>query len=308
MLTHLGVLWQEPDLLSEAEQIVATLFPLIEQDEQLDMISGAAGCIASLLCLYTHRPSPTTLAAATLCGDRLVARAQPMAHGLGWRWRSENFEEIPLAGFSHGAAGIASALLELADVTGEQRFTKTALAGLAYERSLFLPDEGTWLDLRRATESAADNYQLCAWCHGAPGVGLARLRSLRHLDNDAIRTEIDIALNTTLAKGFGQNHSLCHGDLGNLDLLLQASRTLDAPHWKAHVSRLSATILESMAKHGWLCGVPGGLETPGLMTGLAGIGYGVLRLAEPAHIPSVLALEPPTLKRLSPKPHAPATV
>jgi Lanthionine synthetase C-like protein len=37
-----------------------------------------------------------------------------------------------------------------------------------------------------------------------------------------------------------------------------------------------------------------GVESPGLMTGLAGIGYGLLRLAEPTRVPSVLVLTPPT--------------
>ena len=39
----------------------------------------------------------------------------------------------------------------------------------------------------------------------------------------------------------------------------------------------------------------GGVETPGLMVGLAGIGYELLRLADPAVIPSILLLEPPPL-------------
>lgn len=40
-------------------------------------------------------------------------------------------------------------------------------------------------------------------------------------------------------------------------------------------------------------GVPFNVETPGLMTGLAGIGYGLLRLADPQNVPSVLLLELP---------------
>ncbi len=102
-----------------------------------------------------------------------------------------------------------------------------------------------------------------------------------------------MALRTTLAQGFGGNHSLCHGDLGNLELLLQASQVLPDPQWKAQTERIASAILESIDQHGWLCGVPLGVETPGLMTGLAGIGYGLLRLAEPERVPSVLTLEPP---------------
>ncbi|MFL6196078.1 MAG: hypothetical protein ACJ75H_18005 [Thermoanaerobaculia bacterium] len=32
---------------------------------------------------------------------------------------------------------------------------------------------------------------------------------------------------------------------------------------------------------------------PGLLTGLAGIGYGLLRAADPEHVPSVLLLDLP---------------
>ncbi len=38
----------------------------------------------------------------------------------------------------------------------------------------------------------------------------------------------------------------------------------------------------------WRCATPLAVETPGLMTGLAGIGYQLLRLADPASVPSVL--------------------
>ena len=57
--------------------------------------------------------------------------------------------------------------------------------------------------------------------------------------------------------------------------------------WRPSRSKVSAGTAGFAAS-------PSGVETPGLMTGLAGIGYGLLRLAEPRRTPSVLALEPPT--------------
>ncbi len=294
-LTHLGVLWAEPGLLAEAEEIVELLPALIEKDEKLDIINGAAGCLGSLISLYRCQRSQRTLAAAIQCGDHLIAHAQPMDHGIGW---SIGTNTRPLSGFSHGTAGIAWALLELSALTDEDRFRTAALDAIAYERSLFCPEAGNWLDLRMDETSGNavnDDQHTCmtAWCNGAPGIGLARLRSLPHLDDSEIRAEINTALKTTLAQGFGMNHSLCHGDLGNLELLLQASVTLDNPQWRHQVNRFTAIILESINQHGWLCGVPLGVETPGLMTGLAGIGYGLLRLVEPTRVPSVLVLEPP---------------
>ncbi len=296
-LAHLAILWNEPALLTEAETLVELLSDLIAKDEHLDIIGGAAGCLNSLISLYRCRPSQRTLAAAIQCGEQIISQAKTMDQGIGWV--KPGGGEIPLSGFSHGVAGIASALLELSALTGDSRFRTTALAAIEYERSLFRPEVGNWPDLRDFSSSILadkdDNQPICmtAWCHGAPGIGLGRLRSLPHLDDSEIRAEIDTALKTTLAQGFGLNHSLCHGDLGNLELLLQASLTFDNPQWHNQVNRLASIILESINQHGWLCGVPLRVETPGLMTGLAGIGYGLLRLAEPTQVPSVLVLEPP---------------
>jgi type 2 lantibiotic biosynthesis protein LanM len=295
-LTQLGTLWDDRALLAEAEALVALLPTLIAQDDHLDVMGGAAGCIGGLLALHHRSPSTRTLAVALACGEHLVARAQPMPHGVGW-WNRHIPTTQPMTGFSHGAAGVAWALLELAAAIGDERFRATALEGIAYERSLFSPHEGNWADLRDpAILGRGDDERsgfMTAWCHGAPGVGLGRLRSLRHLDDTTVRAEIEAALQTTLAHGFGHNHSLCHGDLGNLEVLLQADETFDDPHWRAQVDRIAAITLDNIDEHGWRCGVPLGVETPGLMTGLAGIGYGLLRLAEPLRVPAVLALAPP---------------
>ena len=42
-----------------------------------------------------------------------------------------------------------------------------------------------------------------------------------------------------------------------------------------------------------MCSSESALSPPGLMVGLAGIGYGLLRLAYPEQVPSVLVLAPP---------------
>lgn len=301
-LTHLGMLWNRPALLSEAEELVQALTPLIPDDKNFDIIAGAAGCIGGLISLYHCKPSQNTLAAAIQCGDHLIAKAQPMKQGIGWIITGH--VEKALSGFSHGVAGIAWALIQLSALTGEKRFHQAAIEAINYERSLFCPDLRNWLDLRDYTKMNDRNNQdqqdqhhcMTAWCHGAPGIGLARLRMLPYLDNLAIRAEIDTAIKTTLEQGFGFNHSLCHGDLGNLELLLQASLIFKDPQLQIKVNHLTAVTLESIDKHGWLCGVPLNVETPGLMTGIAGIGYELLRLAAPERIPSVLVLEPPKVK------------
>ena len=302
LLSHLGSLWNEPALYREAEEVVKLIPAMLAHDKQLDMVGGSAGCIAALLSLYSVAPSPTTLATAIRCGDHLIEQAHPMKAGTGWLSKDE---DAPLTGMAHGSAGIALNLLRLAAATGEERFRRVALEAIEYERSLFSPKRQNWPDLRRIVMAkrlapadgqalSEDDYPyMVAWCHGASGIGLARLASLPFVDDQTTREEIDAALNITLSEGFGKNHSLCHGDMGNLDLVLTAARRFPNPDLQTSLERHISALLDSADRQGWITGVPQGVETPGLMIGLAGIGYELLRLAAPEQVPSVLLLAPP---------------
>jgi type 2 lantibiotic biosynthesis protein LanM len=291
---HLGSLWQDGALLAEAEGFAGRLAERVETDESLDIIDGSAGGALALLALEACRPSAKTLGAAARCGERLLAKAREAGQGVGWMTGAPS--KVPLAGMSHGAAGIAWALLSLAARTGDPRFREAARRGIAYERGLFSAERGTWPDLRDFEGDPAGDGRfeyMTAWCHGAAGIGLARLACLRHLDDPLIRGEIDVALRTTRAEGFGWSHTLCHGDLGNLELLAEAGRTLADPYWRGEAERVGSALLETTRRHGRICANPVGVESPGLMTGLAGVGYGFLRLAGPARVPCLLTLAPP---------------
>lgn len=158
---------------------------------------------------------------------------------------------------------------------------------------MFSLENQNWPDLRdlesvaNSGQSTSDGqaHYMTTWCHGASGIGLGRLASLKYIDDAIIRDEITTALKTTITQGFGLTHSLCHGDLGNLDVLLLADQILHDPQHHEQVERLVPMILDSIDTHGWITGIPTGIESPGLMTGIAGIGYELLRLAETEKIP-----------------------
>ncbi|HEY4592362.1 MAG TPA: lanthionine synthetase LanC family protein, partial [Thermoanaerobaculia bacterium] len=99
--------------------------------------------------------------------------------------------------------------------------------------------------------------------------------------------------------GFGWCHPLCHGDLGALELILEAERALDAPGLDGERDRGLVQLLASLDQHGFLSGLPGHVEAPGLMDGLAGLGFGLLRQAFPDRVPSVLLLDPPVASGLN---------
>lgn len=314
LFTHLSGLWRDSALLQEVATLLPSFVEQIEHDEHYNLVSGAAGGIVSLLNLYAVAPSDQILCAAIQCGEHLLTHAQAMPQGVGWRAKGQ---QAPLTGFAYGAAGIAWSLLKLAAASGRERFREAALEALVYERSLFSSQRCNWLDLRRQpagdssppgpvapAQSPKERYGL-SWSYGAPGIALGRLASLPYLDDPVIHTELDVALRTTLSQGFGYvhahigpNHSLAYGDGGNLETVLLAAQILNTPQLHVHLQRLTASFLESMQRHGWVMGTPLNVETPGLLIGLAGIGYQCLRLAQPENVPSILTLDaPPALLR-----------
>jgi type 2 lantibiotic biosynthesis protein LanM len=287
---HLFHLWQDESFLAEARSTACRLAEIAESDQHLDVIQGSAGSIVPLLSLYALTGSAQPLETARHLGDRLLQLARPWDGGIGWLGALAPTR--PLTGFAHGGAGFAWALAELFSVTGEPAYSRAALQAAAYERGYFSPELGNWEDLRRASQERDVRYMV-AWCYGACGIGMSRLRLQEHLDDAEIRAEAHTALDTTYRSGFGSNHSLCHGDMGSLELLLQASRRLPDAIWKVRLAERTAQTLASAEQSGWRCGVPLDVETPGLMDGLAGIGYGFLRLSQPDRIPAVMILEGP---------------
>jgi type 2 lantibiotic biosynthesis protein LanM len=290
-LTHLGVIWHDHSLFAEAESLLNGLPELIDHDGSFDVIGGSAGLALALWGLSQYRPSGHLLEIAQGCGERLIRCAQPAERGVGWLCGRQ--ATTMLTGFAHGNAGIACALLKIAEMTGGMHFGKTALDALEYERSLFSEEHGNWPDLREGSEGEF----AIAWCHGAPGIALSRLCALDNLEDPRLRDEIDVALNATFTGGFGGNHTLCHGDLGNADILLYAAEVLGMPAWRDRAHQIVAAVLCN--NDTWVCGNPLGVESPGLMTGIAGIGYALLRFADPDRIPSVLSLEPPVWRNES---------
>jgi type 2 lantibiotic biosynthesis protein LanM len=289
--SHLASLWGRTDLATPNDEMLDALSELVEHDVHLDLIGGAAGLILGLTSLPRSEMPEKAIHLMRRCGDRLVETAQSMPGGAAWSTAISG--GALLAGFSHGCAGIAFGLLQLAEICGDIRYRRLALEGIRYERSLYSPEERNWPDLRNSRGRGERHAKyMVAWCHGAVGIGLGRLACLPFLDDAAVHDEIQVAIQTTLAGGFGGNHSLCHGDLGNLDFLLQAALQLEDGQLMSQVRNAAAGVFHDLDRDGCKCGVPMGAETPGLMTGISGIGYALLRLAEPERVPSLLALSP----------------
>jgi type 2 lantibiotic biosynthesis protein LanM len=264
-----------------------------------DIVSGSAGIIPVMLKIHGRYGQDFLLDVVFQHGEMLLESANRSEDG--WSWKTiQGPEQRDLTGFSHGAAGIAWAFLELHKKFNEQKFLQAAQEALRYERRWFDPQQENWPDFRFDGEAGSAPGFSAAWCHGAPGIGLSRVRAYQILQDATCRAEAEAALRTTtrtlqaaLQSGQG-NYSLCHGNCGNAELLIYASDVLP------HNDRLK--IIREVAEDGvrkyrmernpWPCGVLNGGETPNLMLGLAGIGYFYLRMHDRKKVPSVLIVGP----------------
>ena len=137
-----------------------------------------------------------------------------------------------------------------------------------------------------------------AWCRAAAGIGLARLRAHELTGYSVYKEEANIAIPTSgdalqaHHSGAYVIYSLCLGQFGNAELLLDAALRLDEDQWLALPTAIASEAASRIegGRLPWPCGVTGAGETPGLMLGLAGIGHFYLRLHDARKAPSLLTI------------------
>lgn len=286
-LVRVSTFLDEPTLL-EAARRTARLITAeqIAADKKLDVLAGTAGAALGLLALHRVAPDHDILERAVACGQHLLKQRVPSEAGFrSWPTAKGKL----LSGFSHGAAGIAYALLRLYEATGNTDFLDAAREGIAYENSLYVADAGNWLDLRPEGEPSF----MMGWCNGAPGIGLGRMGGLPQLDTASIRADIEAAVGTTQHSNKGLD-LVCCGRMGRVELLLEAAERLGRPELVETARQQASSVLRRKEKRGaYLIHslLPDGVYDPSFFRGTAGIGYELLRLAHPGRLPSVLLFE-----------------
>ncbi|MEO7261973.1 MAG: type 2 lanthipeptide synthetase LanM family protein [Jatrophihabitantaceae bacterium] len=267
-LVRLGV--GDEDGLERAVALAELLPAAVAASAEPDLLVGAAGSITALLMLAEQTADSRWLEQAGAVGDRLVAAASWSAGTA--RWLSPRAPD-GLGGFAHGSTGIGWSLARLSVLTGNAAFAKTAEAAFAFEESLYQPAQGNWRDLRELAASPP------AWCHGAVGIGLAAadLMRLGFSDPAAQSGIIRRAAAACWNLGMGWNHSLCHGDLGCWELL-QTAFDLHLEPAGLQLEEVAGQLLAGIDKHGPVSGLARDAFSPGLLPGLSGVAYQLLRM------------------------------
>ncbi len=300
---RIGMLLGEDRLLNRGRQLIKKV-NLLSRDErrfEFDFLSGKAGAIAALIMIWDLVGDEFLLDFAVRLGDELLRSAHVDAYGGSWRSLSSGYRQN-LTGFAHGAAGVAFALVELFRATGDSRYRKTAEQSFDYERHWFNAAAGNWPDFREFARGGGRSRPplrfSTTWCHGAPGIALSRLRAYEVFKEPRYKTEAIAALQTTcrstkgwLNSGTG-DYCLCHGLLGNADILLSGWQIL-GPEFDDGLRTARAVANARIARDGEedisrTCGIES-YERPGLMLGMAGMGHYYLRMYKHSTL-SVLSL------------------
>ncbi|MGH6770255.1 MAG: type 2 lanthipeptide synthetase LanM family protein [Xanthobacteraceae bacterium] len=288
-LTVMSNLLPDNELLADAE-VAAEQFTddLIAADRHLDVMGGSAGAILCLLRLYRQNQSSDVLGRATKCGRHLLAQHRAGPEGLR-SWSVPGSGQRPLNGMSHGAAGFAYALASLASATGQEEFADAARECIAFENSSYNADRNNWPDLRNSSNPAWP----CQWCHGAIGVGLARIAMTKSgmPDLKVLTTDLHNAIAGAERGWPGRLDTLCCGTLGAIEFFCEAGDALGRGDLRELASQRLMAVVETATSTGdyrWNSGTS--RFNLGLFRGLAGAGYTILRQVD-RPLPNVLIWE-----------------
>jgi lantibiotic modifying enzyme len=163
---------------------------------------------------------------------------------------------------------------------------------MRFERRLYSPRTGRWPDRRPGIDARRARTTTLALCNGTPGIGLARLAALTLVEAPEVRDDLEAALRTCEEAPLRDIDHLCCGNFGRLEVQLVASVRLSRPALRRAALEKAARLVERASRRGGFSLLDGdarGVSNPALFLGTSGIGYGLLRLAAPERVPSILS-------------------
>ncbi|NML51041.1 type 2 lantipeptide synthetase LanM [Streptomyces sp. R302] len=229
--------------------------------------SGTAGGLVALLAGHRAVGGTETWRTARACADRLV---ELLAAG-----RLRGRPDV-----ATGLAGAGWALLRFAEAGGGNHARRAGLAAL------------------REAVGGDPAGRSGAWCRGRAGIALAVLDGAGALDDPLLARWARETVDVVARGGPSGDDSLCHGESGLLELLGHGALPEARPHWVRRAGALLAAVEEA----GPVCGTPDRVAHPGLLTGLAGVGHGLLRAGFPDQVPPALLLRPAVRASAAPGP------
>ncbi|MDN4495530.1 type 2 lanthipeptide synthetase LanM family protein [Ureibacillus aquaedulcis] len=273
-------LFNDEHLFESVKKTIKHYVEMSKHDRIFDIIGGSSGALNMLMHMYQETHDEEFLKSALVCSNHLYNNTVLLEEDqLGW---ISVQNDGPMTGYSHGNAGILSALSRVNKVVSDERFRDVIKKGLAFERSYYDEKSRNW-------KTPGKENAVIAWCHGAPGILLSRLKLKENgYIDEMIDTEIEIALDTTLREGFGNNRSYCHGDYGQLEILMYANEILQSEELAEKINLIQQQLITILKEEEWKYGVSRGTDAKGLLVGLSGIGMGLLKQLNRNSTPNII--------------------
>lgn len=298
-----GSIMGRDDLVIAAKRRLLAVPPdVVDADDRFDLMSGTAGFLAALTCLPAPMVCEEVRRRAVHAGRHLVSASRRAAGRLtGWVTLPGTPDRF-LSGMSHGLSGIGMSLRRAGELFNEPSFVRLASESFDLEDTYFDHSTGNWRMHRDARDlGAGEPRQQCSWCHGAPGIAMARLpRQMRTTEMRSTAAENAVIATIRAVLEESPLDHLCCGTLGRLAILHDAAVAWEDKALLRFTRRhlRLATGLARSRGHWRLCGSS---DSPfwnvGLYQGSSGIGYELMRVGLRMALPSVLAWQPAPLTR-----------
>lgn len=263
-----------------------------------DLLSGQAGILLAVSHVYAHTKETSLLHTIDGILNRLVAGAH-IAH-TGFKWDTFKHSYDSLTGFSHGASGIAFALLQAGRYFGATGLQYLAEQAYQYEASYIDKQTGNYMDLRVGAErmrNIRESYEhdlhewplsafrhtmsgISSWAHGAAGCAISRLFAYEATHEQVYVQQARQALAYSWQYYLQQqyiDYSLCSGYGGIAAAFKQAAKTLREPVWHTRALHIATAAIDYYNKHHtYNSKLQQNVVDHGLFSGLAGVGYWLL--------------------------------
>ncbi len=259
-----------------------------------DLFNGTAGRLRFHLLLWDETHEQEQLQHALVCGEQLLATAIKSNKQEAFWQISEGDGDLNVSaqpGYAHGVAGIADALLDLYEATGDERFLPLIKGAALWLQQQAIPVMDNESGLSWPREVGGEPHP-SYWCHGSTGIGrfflhCARCNVVSDAGSIAARAAHTVIHTTRWA-----SPTQCHGLAGNCEFLLDMYQTTGDSAYLSDAFLLGG-LLETFVQeqHGYTVFSSDSPTTftPDYMVGYAGIAMCLLRLSSPEHLPHQLS-------------------
>jgi type 2 lantibiotic biosynthesis protein LanM len=264
----------ETELMKEAEQLTTWILPdRVIGKPMHDLLNGTAGTILSLLSLYGATKQSETLKIAITWGKYLLNTLK----------QKNNKSDRLSTDFSFESFEITYALLRLYKASEDSLFLSAA-------QNMIFESQSSLFTEKNHHNFESINFN--SWCNGLSGISLALLGCWKILSCQKMKNKLDNNLQIISQAKLQRLDNLSCGNFSQIEILLLASQQLFAPELSKIALEKTTEVLHQAKHRGYFQLLPNltpEIYNPGFCQGTAGIGYELLRSADPDAIPSTLS-------------------